>query len=76
MQIQSNLGSDICMAFDECIENPAPRDYVQKSVDRTYRWLVRCKAENARLEQPAGYGEPPPDALGHQPGRHLSRYPH
>ena len=49
MQIQSNLGSDICMAFDECIENPAPRDYVQKSVDRTFRWLVRCKAENARL---------------------------
>jgi len=49
MQIQSNLGSDICMAFDECIENPAPRDYVQKSVDRTYRWLVRCKEENARL---------------------------
>lgn len=51
MQIQSNLGSDICMAFDECIENPAPRDYVQKSVDRTYRWLERCKAENARLNQ-------------------------
>ena len=49
MQIQSNLGSDICMAFDECIENPAPRDYVLKSVDRTYRWLVRCKDENARL---------------------------
>lgn len=49
MQIQSNLGSDICMAFDECIENPAPRDYVLKSVDRTYRWLVRCKNENARL---------------------------
>ena len=45
MQIQSNLGSDICMAFDECIENPAPRDYVKKSVDRTYRWLERCKAE-------------------------------
>ena len=49
MQIQSNLGSDICMAFDECIENPAPREYVQKSVERTYRWLERCKAENARL---------------------------
>ena len=49
MQIQSNLGSDICMAFDECIENPAPRKYVQDSVDRTYRWLVRCKEENARL---------------------------
>ena len=51
MQIQSNLGSDICMAFDECIENPAPRDYVHRSVDRTYRWLDRCKAENARLNQ-------------------------
>ena len=49
MQIQSNLGSDVAMAFDECIENPAPREYVQKSIDRTYRWLVRCKAENARL---------------------------
>ena len=49
MQIQSNLGSDICMAFDECIENPAPRDYVKASVDRPYRWLVRCKEENARL---------------------------
>ena len=51
MQIQSNLGSDICMAFDECIENPAPRDYVHRSVDRTHRWLERCKAENARLNQ-------------------------
>lgn len=49
MQIQSNLGSDICMAFDECIENPSPRDYVKQSIARTYRWLVRCKAENARL---------------------------
>jgi len=49
MQIQSNLGSDICMAFDECIENPAPYEYVKKSIDRTYRWLVRCKEENARL---------------------------
>ena len=49
MQIQSNLGSTIAMAFDECIENPAPRDYVEKSVDRTTRWLVRCKNEMARL---------------------------
>ena len=49
MQIQSNLGSDVCMAFDECIENPAPRDYVKASVDRTYRRLQRCKAENSRL---------------------------
>ena len=44
MRIQSNLGSDIAMAFDECIKIPSPRDYVQKSCDRTYRWLVRCKA--------------------------------
>ena len=49
MQIQSNLGSDICMAFDECIENPAPYDYVKNSIARTYRWLERCKRENARL---------------------------
>ena len=51
MQIQSNLGSDMCMAFDECIENPAPYDYVKQSVARTYRWLVRCKVENARLNR-------------------------
>ena len=49
MQIQSNLASTIAMAFDECIENPAPYDYVKASCDRTYRWLVRCKAEMARL---------------------------
>ena len=49
MQIQSNLGSDICMAFDECVENPSPYEYVEQSCERTYRWLVRCKAENARL---------------------------
>lgn len=49
MQIQSNLGSTIAMAFDECIENPAAYDYVKQSVDRTYRWLVRCKEEMNRL---------------------------
>ena len=49
MRIQSNLASTIAMAFDECIENPAPKDYVRQSVDRTYRWLVRCKAEMERL---------------------------
>ena len=49
MQIQSNLGSDIAMAFDECIENPAPREYVQKSCERTLRWLERCKTELDRL---------------------------
>ena len=49
MQIQSNLGSDIAMAFDECIENPAPYEYVKRSCERTYRWLVRCKNELDRL---------------------------
>ncbi len=49
MRIQSNLGSTIAMAFDECVENPSPREYVQKSVDRTTRWLVRCKNEMERL---------------------------
>ena len=49
MQIQSKLASTIAMAFDECVENPAPVDYVQKSVERTTRWLVRCKNEMARL---------------------------
>ena len=49
MQIQSHIASTIAMAFDECIENPAPRDYVQKSVDRTTRWRERCKNEMARL---------------------------
>ena len=49
MRIQSNLASTIAMAFDECIENPAPRDYVEKSVARTTRWLRRCKAEMDRL---------------------------
>ena len=49
MQIQSHLGSTIAMAFDECIENPSPRDYVQKSVARTTRWLERCQKEMARL---------------------------
>lgn len=49
MRIQSNLGSDIAMAFDECIENPAPRPYVEDSITRTTRWLQRCKDELARL---------------------------
>lgn len=42
MQIQSNLGSTIAMAFDECIENPATRSYTEASCDRTVRWLERC----------------------------------
>lgn len=49
MQIQSNLASTIAMAFDECPSSVAERDYVQKSVARTTRWLKRCKDEMARL---------------------------
>lgn len=51
MQIQANLGSDIAMAFDECVENPAPYDYVKQSCERTLRWLARCKTEHDRLNQ-------------------------
>lgn len=49
MQIQSNLGSTIAMAFDECVENPAKYDYSAQSCARTVRWLKRCKTEMARL---------------------------
>lgn len=49
MRIQSNLGSDIAMAFDECVEIPSPYKYCKDSCDRTYRWLVRCKKEHDRL---------------------------
>ena len=49
MQIQSNLASTIAMAFDECPSSIAKRDYMEKSVDRTTRWLKRCKAEMNRL---------------------------
>lgn len=54
MRIQSNLASTIAMAFDECIENPAPREYVEQSAARTARWLERCKAELARLNAQEG----------------------
>ena len=49
MQIQSNLGSTIAMAFDECVQNPAPYTYAKASCERTVRWLIRCKAEMQRL---------------------------
>ncbi len=49
MQIQSNLASTIAMAFDECIENPSPHQYVADSIERTTRWLYRCKDEMERL---------------------------
>ncbi len=49
MRIQSHLGSDVAMAFDECVENPATYEYVKPSCERTYRWLVRCMEEHERL---------------------------
>ena len=58
MQIQSNLGSDVAMAFDECIENPSPREYVERSCARTTRWLERCVAEHKRLNALPGCVNP------------------
>ena len=49
MQIQSNLASTIAMAFDECIENPSEHEYAANSIERTTRWLYRCKEEMGRL---------------------------
>lgn len=49
MRIQSNLGSTVAMAFDECVKNPAEYDYAKKSCERTVRWLERCKIEMERL---------------------------
>ncbi len=51
MQIQSNLGSTIAMAFDECVKNPAEYKYAKESIARTTRWLIRCKNEMERLKQ-------------------------
>ncbi|MPM55539.1 Queuine tRNA-ribosyltransferase [bioreactor metagenome] len=49
MRIQANLGSDVAMAFDECVENPSTEEYVRASCARTLRWLERCIAEQRRL---------------------------
>ena len=49
MQIQSNLASTIAMAFDECVENPSPYEYTKQSMERTIRWLHRCRVEMDRL---------------------------
>ena len=58
MRIQSNLGSTIAMAFDECVENPAPYDYARLSCERTTRWLRRCKEEHDRLNALSGTVNP------------------
>ena len=54
MRIQSNLGSTIAMAFDECVENPAKYEYSKQSCERTTRWLIRCKEEMKRLNSLPG----------------------
>ena len=58
MRIQSHLGSTIAMAFDECVENPAPYPYVKASEERTGRWLRRCRAELDRLNAQEGTVNP------------------
>ncbi|MDD6188697.1 MAG: tRNA guanosine(34) transglycosylase Tgt [Clostridiales bacterium] len=58
MAIQSALGSDVAMAFDECVEIPSPYEYFKNSCDRTYRWLVRCKEELTRLNSMDGAVNP------------------
>ena len=58
MRIQSNLGSDVAMAFDECVENPAPYEYAKASCERTLRWLERCRAEHDRLNTLPGCVNP------------------
>ncbi|WP_369297696.1 tRNA guanosine(34) transglycosylase Tgt [uncultured Neglectibacter sp.] len=58
MKIQSNLGSTIAMAFDECVENPAAYEYAKASCERTARWLERCKAEMNRLNAQEGTVNP------------------
>jgi len=58
MRIQSHLGSTIAMAFDECVENPAPYKYVKASHERTIRWLKRCRAELDRLNAEEGTVNP------------------
>ncbi|MDR1733477.1 MAG: tRNA guanosine(34) transglycosylase Tgt [Oscillospiraceae bacterium] len=57
IRIQHNLGSTIAMAFDECVENPAPYAYAEASTTRTTRWLLRCKAEIDALNARTGAGQ-------------------
>ena len=58
MTIQSNLGSDIAMAFDECVENPSTEEYVKASCERTLRWLERCKVKHDALNAAPGCVNP------------------
>ncbi|MCL2446161.1 MAG: tRNA guanosine(34) transglycosylase Tgt [Oscillospiraceae bacterium] len=64
MRIQHNLGSDIIMAFDECVANPAKHDYVQASCARTTRWLLRCINELTRIQAQRSDGAAPQVLMG------------
>jgi len=64
MRIQSNLGSDIAMAFDECVKNPSPYEYVRQSCQRTTRWLERCLAEHEKLNRMEGCINPGQQLFG------------
>ena len=56
MEIQNDLGSDIMMAFDECVQYPAEYDYTKKSMERTTRWAVRCKEAHKNIEKQGLFG--------------------
>ena len=64
IRIQSGLGSDIAMAFDECVKLPAHRDYMAASCDRTYRWLLRCRDELLRCNEAEGTVNPGQQLFG------------
>ena len=64
IRVQSGLGSDIAMAFDECVKLPAPRDYMAASCDRTYRWLLRCRDELLRCNEAEGTVNPGQQLFG------------
>ncbi len=64
MTIQSNLGSDVAMAFDECVENPSTYEYVKSSCERTLRWLERCKAKHDALNAAPGCVNPAQQLFG------------
>lgn len=76
MQIQSNLGSTIAMAFDECPSSVASREYVQASVDRTTRWLERRREEMKRLNAQPDTVNRGLTPLWNQSGSNLRGYPH
>ena len=74
MRIQMNLGSDIAMALDECVEIPSPRGYVEQACDRTFRWLVRClgSISTAPLLPDEEQGDRSPDLFGINQGAAFS----